>query len=191
MSAVCFLSQCVLWFPPSKMFPCSSVLVNRYQKQSECALGGHNRRQCRHSLCLSRDYCVCTRRLCTFFICVYISTVRACTQEEKYPVSLHLCLGCRLGLQHGADCWSAGMNGSRHLLSLVSQMEKGCTVQSEQSRVTNEGDIFAERRTEGPTDDRRRQGRSGRQTRMLKKSESSGCNDFCTGLALLHICSDL
>lgn len=47
------------------------------------------------------------------------------------------------------------MNGSHHLLSLVSQTEKGCTVQSEQGRVTNEGDISAERRTERLMDNRR------------------------------------
>lgn len=46
------------------------------------------------------------------------------------------------------------MNGSRHLLSLVSQMGRGHTIQSEQSRVTNEGDISAERRAEGLRDSR-------------------------------------
>lgn len=57
------------------------------------------------------------------------------------------------------------MNGSRHLLSLVSQMEKGCTVQSEQGHVTNEGDISTERRTERLMDNsrthKRRQGSGG------------------------------
>lgn len=47
------------------------------------------------------------------------------------------------------------MNGSCHLLSLVSQMERGCTIQSEESRVTNEGDISAERQTKGLIDNRR------------------------------------
>lgn len=66
-----------------------------------------------------------TQPMCMLSVhCVYISNVQTCTQE-KYSVPLHLCLGWRLGLQHGADCWTAGMNGCRHLLSLVSHMEKG------------------------------------------------------------------
>lgn len=79
-----------------------------------------------------------------FCLCVYISSVWTRSQD-KYPVSLHLCLVYWLGLQPGADCWTVGMNGSCHLLSLVSQMDTRCTIQSAQSRVTNERDIFAKK----------------------------------------------
>lgn len=85
-----------------------------------------------------------------FLVSVYLRNAQACT-PEKYPVSLHLCLGRRLELQPCADCSNVGMNGSHHLLSLVSQMEKGCTVESEQSPVTKKRDIFIERRTEWVT----------------------------------------
>lgn len=106
----------------------------------------------------SKDLCECTQQLCRFSghfcLCVHKHCMDMHT-EEKYPVYMHLCLGCRLGLQRGADCWSTGMNGSCHLLSLVSQMEKGCTIQSEQSRVTNEWDISAERQTEWLMDNRK------------------------------------
>lgn len=111
-----------------------------------------------HSNCVSSDISVC----------VYISSVWTCTRE-KYPVSMHLCLGCRLGLQRGADCWTTGMNGSRHLLSLVSQMERGYTIQSEQSRVTNEWDISAERR--GLMDRKTHRWRKGSGKKKYKKVE--------------------
>jgi len=61
------------------------------------------------------------------------------------------------------------MNGSRHLLRLVNQMEKGCTVQSEQSRVTNEGDISADRQVEGLMDNRRTRRQRGTETEMLNE----------------------
>ena len=59
------------------------------QKRSE--LKYHRTRQCQSSWCLLSDYCVC---LCSMysFVCVYVSVIRNCTYE-KYPVSLHLCLG--------------------------------------------------------------------------------------------------
>lgn len=96
-------------------------------------------------------------------------------EEKKYPVSLQLCWRCRLGLQRGADCWTAGMNGSRHLLSLVSQTRRGCTVQSEENRITNERDISAERHTEGAinkrTEDGGRQLEGGVQSGRKKKKK--------------------
>lgn len=81
--------------------------------------------------------------------------------QKKYSMSLHLCLGCRLELQPCADCSNVGMNGSHHLLSLVSQMEKGFTIQSEQSPITNKRDIFAERHRMSD----KRNGLAGKQTR--------------------------
>lgn len=54
----------------------------------------------------------------TAIVYVQCTFLSVCTQAlyghargEKDPVPLHLCLGCRLGLQSGADCCAAGMNG--------------------------------------------------------------------------------
>lgn len=46
-------------------------------------------------VCPQINVCAHSNRQCSvdfFFVCVYTSTVWTCTQE-KYPVSLHLCLG--------------------------------------------------------------------------------------------------
>lgn len=76
------------------------------------------------------------------------------------------------------------MNGSRHLLSLVSQMEKGCTVQSGQSRVTNEGDISAEK-AGGGTD--RQQAKTGERRANRKLNEMERLIIFCTAKCLYNL----
>lgn len=91
--------------------------------------------------CLFSDYHLCAHSRCVclryIFVCVYISVVWACMHIGK--ISLHLCLGRRLELQPCADCRTARMNGSHHLLNLVSQMEKRVHASIwEKSHVTNE-----------------------------------------------------
>lgn len=58
--------------------------------------------------CVSAQRLMCVHTAIVYVQCTFMSV---CTQAlyghargEKDPVPLHLCLGCRLGLQSGADC---------------------------------------------------------------------------------------
>lgn len=129
---------------------------------------------CSEANVCAHSNCVCS--VSFFFVCVYI---KRCMDMHRGKIS------CAFASVFGTQAWvtawrrllNRGYEWARHLLSLVSQMEKGCTIQSEQSRVTNEGDISAERQTERLIDTRRthrqRQG-SGRraETQISRESKS-------------------
>lgn len=73
-------------------------------KNCICA-SGSKRGSCLHSVFAQRLTCphsTVVYAQCAFFL---LCTVWTCTQGND-PVPLHLCLGCRLGLQRGADCWT-------------------------------------------------------------------------------------
>lgn len=119
--------------------------------------------------CMIIKICVCAYRLQKEVLPAQCAFAQRLTCPHSAVVSAQRLCACALyGRAHRETIpclcicvWDVGLgysavqiaepprtNGCRHLLSLVSQMEKGRTIQSEQSRVTNEGDISAERQAD-------------------------------------------
>lgn len=112
----------------------------------------------------------CVRSAC-FFPCLCSRALYGRVRRETIPCLCICVWDGGLGYSAVQIAEPPRTNGCRHLLSLVSHTEKGRTIQSEQSRVTNEGDISAER----PTDNREEDGGVA----SKQKWRTSGVHRFC------------
>lgn len=148
----CFRRRCVFWnslffyrvrkaffYFSAIWFGKFSLKQNLYPEQSALIMG-----ESVSAACVCSKINVCTQQLCMFGVRFRLCVHRHCVDMHAGKIS---CIYASVFETQAwvTDCWNAGLNGSCHLLSLVSRTQRGHTVQSEQSRVTNERDISAER----------------------------------------------